>query len=61
MRMSFQVMQVSKALLSVHKATEQGHDVSFSEKKGNTILFIGDPQNRLELPESQRSALTTVS
>ena len=37
MLMNFQVVDVSKALLSVHKVTEQGHDV------------LGDRKQRLEL------------
>ena len=49
MTMSFQVVDVSKALLSVHKVTEQGHDVMFSNKHVNAILLNGKPKNRLEL------------
>ena len=49
MLMSFQVVDVSKALLSVHKITEQGHDVLFSETRGNAILLNGDPKQRIEL------------
>ena len=49
MLMNFQVDDVSKALLSVHKVTEQGHDVQFSEKNGNFIFLNGDRSQRLEL------------
>ena len=49
MLMNFQVVDVSKALLSVHKVTEQGHDVQFSEKLGNFIFLNGDRSQRLEL------------
>ena len=49
MLMNFQVVDVSKALLSVHKVTEQGHDVQFSEKNGNFIYLKGDRSQRLEL------------
>ena len=49
MLMNFQVVDVSKALLSVHKVTEQGHDVQFSKKNGNFIFLNGNPKDRLEL------------
>ena len=49
MLMNFQVVDVSKALLSVHRVAEQGHDVQFSNKNGNFIYLNGDRSQRLEL------------
>ena len=49
MLMNFQVVDVSKALLSVHRVTEQGHDVQFSTKNGNYIYLNGDRSQKLEL------------
>ena len=47
MMMSFQVVDVSKALLSVAKVCEQGHAVLFEKTRG-AILVAGDPKNRIE-------------
>ena len=33
--------KINKALLSVHRVCMQGHDVVFSESKGNFILLNG--------------------
>ena len=42
LEIAFQVVvTVSKALLSVHHVCAQGHDVVFSETKGNSILLTG--------------------
>ena len=50
MQMSFQVVdKLTKALLSVHKVCAQGHDVVFSEKKGNYSLVGGQPDARIPL------------
>ena len=49
MAMAFQVVDVSKALLSVHRVCEQGHDVVFSKLKGDYILINGDVENRIPL------------
>ena len=47
--MIFQIVDVSKALVSVHKVTEQGDDVQFSEKNWNFIFWNGERSQRLEL------------
>ena len=47
MMMSFQVVDVSKALLSVAKVCEQGHAVIFEKTRG-AILVGGDPTKRIE-------------
>ena len=50
MQMSFQVVdRLTKALLSVQKVCSQGHDVVFSNKKGNYILVGGDPSSKIPL------------
>lgn len=49
MLMNFQVVDVSKALLSVHRVTEQGHDVQFSQKNGDYIFLNGERNQKLEL------------
>ena len=45
--MAFQVVDVNKALLSVHKVCEQGHSVLFEKDRG-AILVGGDAKNRIE-------------
>ena len=45
--MAFQVVDVNKALLSVHKVCEQGHSVLFEKDRG-AILVGGDAENRIE-------------
>ena len=53
MQMSFQVVdRLTKALLSVQKVCSQGHDVVFSNKKGNYILVGGDPNSKIPLRAS---------
>ena len=57
MEMRFQVVDVSKALLSVHRICQQGHKVLFEEDKigeegGSAILIGGDPANRIPLRHS---------
>ena len=57
MEMRFQVVDVSKALLSVHRMCQQGHSVLFAEDKigegdGSAILINGDPANRIPLRHS---------
>ena len=47
--MLFRFFKVNKALLSVHRVCSQGHDVVFSEKKGNYILLNGDPETSIPL------------
>ena len=47
MMMSFQVVDVSKALLSVAKVCEQGHSVLFEKSRG-AIFVAGDPKKRIE-------------
>ena len=50
MDMKFQVVDVSKSLLSVHRVCEQGHEVRFTNKgEGSAILIGGDPNNRIPL------------
>ena len=50
MDMRFQVVDVSKALMSVHRVCEQGHEVRFTHQgKGSAILIGGDPNNRIPL------------
>ena len=47
---AFQVVdKVSKALLSVNRVCAQGHDVVFSEKKGNFILLNGSTDDVIPL------------
>ena len=45
--MAFQVVDVNKPLLSVHKVCEQGHTVLFEKDRG-AILVQGNPNNRIE-------------
>ena len=48
--MKFQVVEnITKALLSVSKVCEQGHDVVFSKKKGDYILVGGETNNIIPL------------
>ena len=47
MAMAFQVVDVGRALLSVHRVCEQGHDVVFSKTKGSFIHIGGDPQQAI--------------
>ena len=50
MQVTFQVVDVTKALLSVHRVCEQGHDVMFSKKDGGSAILVnGDPNNRIPL------------
>ena len=50
MQIKFQVVDVSKALLSVHRVCEQGHNVIFSKKDGESAILVnGDPENRIPL------------
>ena len=47
---AFQIVdKVNKALLSVHRVCQQGHDVVFSEAKGNYILLNGSADNVIPL------------
>ena len=48
MTMSFQVVDVSKSLLSVSKVCEQGHQVVFNAS-GGSILLNGDPKQAIPL------------
>ena len=51
--MWFQVVEkLTKALLLVHKVCSQGHDVVFSERKGNYMMVGGDPNNKNPLRAS---------
>ena len=57
MEMRFQVVDVNKALLSVHRICQQGRKVLFAEDKiggegGSAILIGGDPNNRIPLRHS---------
>ena len=48
--MKFQVVDVSKALLSVHKVCEQGHAVLFTNApSGSAILVNGDSKSRIPI------------
>ena len=50
LEMQFQVVDVSKALMSVHRVCEQGHDVLFSNSnRGSAILVGGDVRNRIPM------------
>ena len=50
LEMQFQVVDVSKALMSVHRVCEQGHDVLFSNRDhGSAILIGGNVRNRIPL------------
>ena len=50
LEIAFQVVdKVNKALLSVHRVCMQGHDVVFSETKGNFILLNGSTDNVIPL------------
>ena len=50
MEVIFQVVDVSKSLLSVHRVCEQGHDVVFSAKDGGSAILIGgDPKRKIPL------------
>ena len=51
MEMKFQVVDVSKSLLSVNRVCEQGHSVVFN-KDGGAILIGGDPKNSIPLRHS---------
>ena len=49
----FQVVDVSKALLSVHRVMEQGHDVLFTNRgEGSAILVNGKTDHRIPLRHS---------
>ena len=48
MTMSFQVVDVSKSLLSVSKICDQGHDVAFG-KDGGYIYLNGDRDQSIPL------------
>ena len=53
MGMTFQVVDVSKALLSVSRVMEQGHDVIFTQRgEGSAILVDGKPNQRIPLRHS---------
>ena len=53
MGMTFQVVDVSKALLSVSRVMEQGHDVVFTLRgDGSAILVDGNPEQRIPLRHS---------
>ena len=48
LEMQFQVVDVSKALMSVHRVCEQGHDVLFSNRnRGSAIVTGGDVRNKI--------------
>ena len=48
MEMKFQVVDVSKALLSVHRVCEQGHAVLFTNQPGGSAILVGgDVRNRI--------------
>ena len=47
MAMAFQVVDVGRASLSVHRVCERGHDVVFSKTKGSFIHTGGDPQQAI--------------
>jgi hypothetical protein len=50
LEIAFQVVdKVNKALLSVHRVCMQGHDVVFSETKGNFILLNGSTDDVIPL------------
>ena len=63
MEMIFQVVDVSKALLSVHRMVQQGHSVLLAEDKrfddkpggtsGSAILINGDSKNRIPAPRQR--------
>ena len=51
--MKFQVVDVSKALLSVHRVCQQGHAVLFTDAPdGSAILVNGDSKNRIPIRHS---------
>ena len=53
MEMKLQVVDVSKALLSVNTVCEQGHDVLFSKREGGSAILVnGDPKKRIPLRNS---------
>ena len=53
MEMKFQVVDVSKALLSVNRVCEQGHEVLFSKREGGSAILVnGDPKKRIPLRNS---------
>ena len=53
MEMKFQVVDVSKALLSVHRVCQQGHSVLFSDgPNGSAILVNGNAKDRIPLRHS---------
>lgn len=47
--MAFQVVDAQWSLLSVSRVCSKGHDVVFSDKKGNFILVNGDPNNAIPI------------
>ena len=50
MEVQFQIVDVSKALLSVHRVCEQGHKVLFAGKgEDSAILINGNAQDRIPL------------
>ena len=50
MEVQFQIVDVSKALLSVHRVCEQGHKVLFAGKgEDSAILMNGNAQDRMPL------------
>ena len=50
LEMQFQVVDVNKALMSVHRVCEQGRDVLFSSgDRGSAILIGGDARNIIPL------------
>ena len=50
LEIAFQVVdKVNKALLSANRVCDQGHDVVFSEKKGNFILLNGSSDDVIPL------------
>jgi hypothetical protein len=50
LEIAFQVVdKVNKPLLSVHRVCMQGHDVVFSESKGNFILLNGSTDDVIPL------------
>ena len=50
LEIAFQVVdKVNKALLSVHRVCEQGHDVVFSKRKGDYIFLNGNSETSIPL------------
>ena len=52
MTMAFQVVDVQRPLLSVSRVCSQGHDVVFSERKGDFIWINGDLESAVQLRKS---------